>query len=95
MNMRFYWIQDRVEQEQFYVGWAAVTPAWVITSPSITHQHITNASINTTFTVPPAQWSDTTLRYLYCEGVLIVAPALSPSPNLHMRLRAMDARTTV
>jgi hypothetical protein len=43
MDMRFYWIQDRVEQVQF------------VTSPSITHQHITTASTNTTCAAPPTQ----------------------------------------
>jgi hypothetical protein len=58
-----------------------VTQTWVITSPSITHQHITSEYTNTTYTSLPISCLYTTSRYPYCKGVLIYAPALSSSPG--------------
>jgi hypothetical protein len=71
-----------------------VTHTWVITSSSITHRHITIASTNTICTAPPTQLLDKTIRDLYCEGVLICAPALSPGPQLHVRTSTHSASTT-
>jgi hypothetical protein len=45
MDMRYYWIQDRIEQGQFDVSWAPPeTQTWVTTLQSTTPRLITNDS---------------------------------------------------
>jgi hypothetical protein len=41
MDMRFYWIKDRVKQGQFNVYWARAFKIWRIISQNIIRRHIT------------------------------------------------------
>jgi hypothetical protein len=47
MDMRFYCVKDRVEEDQFNVGWVPgdtnMCAIWVIISQGTIHQHIKNA----------------------------------------------------
>ena len=55
IDMRFYWVRDRVNQQQYHVYWAPATLR--ITSPSITHPPTTAKCANTSYTQLLAQSS--------------------------------------
>jgi hypothetical protein len=49
MDMRFYWIKDRVKQGQFKIYWGQVFKIWRIISQNIIHRRITNEYATYTF----------------------------------------------
>ena len=55
--MCFYWVRDRVNQQQYHVYWAPHTKTLRITSPNITHPPTTAKCANTLSTPLLAQSS--------------------------------------
>jgi hypothetical protein len=51
MDMQFYWVQDRVEQQQFYVYWRLDEPISRTISQNITRLHIIVENVQPTYTV--------------------------------------------
>ena len=57
IDMRFYWVRDRIDQNQFHVYWAPAHLNPPITSPNITHPPTTTKCANTSSTPLIAQSS--------------------------------------
>ena len=57
IDMRFYWVRDRVNQQQYHVYWAPHTKTLRITLPNITHPPTTAKCENTSSTQLLAQSS--------------------------------------
>jgi hypothetical protein len=73
MEMRYYWIQDRIEEGKFDVSLA---PGDTNLGDYFTKRHsrlITSNSVRFVFTAKLTPWSATTPSTLCCEGVLIFA----------------------
>ena len=57
IDMHFYWVRDRINQQQYHVYWAPHTTTLRITSPNITHPPTTAKCENTSSTQLLAQSS--------------------------------------
>ena len=76
IDMRFYWVQDRVDQNQFHVYWKKGSDnkyADYVTKhhPTKHHQHMRPLLLHVANLVQTLKGVQTMMRPAHCEGVLI------------------------
>jgi hypothetical protein len=73
IDMRFYWVRDRVCQGQFNIHWKPAKSILPTTTPNTTPPHTIKRCAHYTFTWKPAPLllpTPSRQRYMFCEGVL-------------------------